>query len=331
MSNSLAPGFRWFWLCFFGLAAAVLILALTSLSVGASRMNIIHVFTDPGDRVSQILFASRLPRTLALVLAGAALAVAGLLLQMMARNKLVEPSMVGTVDAATLGLLVCAIVAPGMALWLKFSVVSFFALLGTLLFLAVLKRIPLRSALLVPLVGLVMAGVIHTGSSLLASRFELSQALQAWNSGDFSAVLRGRYELLWIAAGITLLAVFLADRFTVIGMGEDFATNAGLNYGRLLAGGVVLVSMVIAAVVITAGAIPFIGLVASYMIRSLMGDSMRRAIPLTALLGAVLMLAADLLGRILIHPYEVPSSTLLAIMGASVFLVILYRGRAQWA
>ena len=92
MSSSSAPRSRWFWVSLTVLALAVIALALISLSVGASRMNIWNVFTDPSDRVSQLLFASRLPRTLALILAGSALAVAGLLLQMMARNKLVEPS-----------------------------------------------------------------------------------------------------------------------------------------------------------------------------------------------------------------------------------------------
>ena len=309
----------------------VFILALLSLNVGASRMNLLHLFTQPDDRITQLLFVSRWPRTLALVLAGASLAVSGLLLQMMARNRLVEPSMVGTVGAAPFGVLLCAIVAPSMALWLKFSVAPGFAALGTALFLAVLKRIPLRSALIVPLLGLVLAGVVYAASSLLAHQFELSQALRSWSSGDFSAILRGRYELLWVAAGITLLAMLLADRFTVIGMGKDFATNVGVNYPALMVLGVLLVSMIVASVVVIAGALPFIGLIVPNLVRLITGDNLRRAIPLVALAGSALMLAADLLGRVLIHPYEIPSATILAITGSLVFIVILLRGRKQWA
>ena len=314
-----------------GLFVLVFILALLSLNVGASRMNLLHLFTQPDDRITQLLFVSRWPRTLALVLAGASLAVSGLLLQMMARNRLVEPSMVGTVGAATFGVLLCAIVAPSMALWLKFSVATVFAALGTALFLAVLKRIPLRSALIVPLLGLVLAGVVYAASSLLAHQFELSQALRSWSSGDFSAILRGRYELLWVAAGITLLAMLLADRFTVIGMGKDFATNVGVNYPALMVLGVLLVSMIVASVVVIAGALPFIGLIVPNLVRLITGDNLRRAIPLVALAGSALMLAADLLGRVLIHPYEIPSATILAITGSLVFIVILLRGRKQWA
>ncbi len=309
----------------------VFILSIVSLNVGASRMNLLHLFTQPDDRITQLLFVSRWPRTLALILAGASLAVAGLLLQMMARNRLLEPSMMGTVDAAALGVLLCTIIAPSMALWMKFSVVTVFAALGTVLFLAILKRIPLRSALIVPLVGLVLAGVMYAASSLLAHQFELTQALRSWNSGDFSAILRGRYELLWVAAGITVLAMLLADRFTVIGMGKDFATNVGVNYSALLTLGVLLVSMIVASVMVTAGALPFIGLIVPNLIRLITGDNVRRAIPLVALAGSALMLTADLLGRVLIHPYEIPSATILAIAGSLVFIVILIRGRRQWA
>lgn len=314
-----------------GCVLVVFVLAMLSLNVGASRMNLLHLFTEPDDRITKLLFVSRWPRTLALILAGAALAVSGLILQMLARNRLVDPSMVGTVDAATFGVLLCTLIAPGMTLWLKFSVVTICAMLGTILFLNVLKRIPLRSALIVPLVGLVLAGVIHTGNSLLAHQFELTQALRAWNSGDFSAILRGRYELLWIAAGITLLAMVLADRFTVIGMGQDFATNVGVNYRGFLALGVLLVAMISASVVVIAGALPFIGLIVPNLVRVITGDRLRSAIPLVALAGSALMLAADLLGRLLIHPYEIPSANLLAIFGSLVFLILLLRGRRQWA
>lgn len=330
-SPSRAPRSGALWILL--LLLLVLVLAVFSLNVGASRMNLLNVLTaDPDDRVSKILFVSRLPRTLALILAGAGLAVAGFMLQMMARNRLVDTSTTGPMAAAALGMLVLAIVLPdGAPLWLRFVVVSAFAAGGILLFLGVLQRMPLRSALIVPLVGLVMAGVIHAGGSLLAHYFDLSQSLRAWNSGDFSAVLRGRYELLWVAAGLTVAAMLLADRFTVIGMGRDFATNIGVNYSLLMAIGVLLVAMIVGSVVVTAGVIPFIGLVAPNLVRVLVGDNLRRSIPMAALLGAVLLLLADLLGRLLIHPYEVPSSNLLSIFGCLVFLIVLLHGRKKWS
>ncbi|MEH6389246.1 MULTISPECIES: iron chelate uptake ABC transporter family permease subunit [Pseudomonas] len=337
MTNNLSspstgsPSRAALWL--FLLLALVVVLGLCSLNVGASRMNLLNVFgADPDDRISKLLFVSRLPRTVALILAGAALAVAGAILQMMARNRLVDTSTTGSMEAAALGMLVLAILLPeGLPLLARFLVVSSFAAGGILLFLGVLKRMPLRSALIVPLVGLVIAAVVHTGSGLLAHHFDLAQSLRAWGSGDFSAVLRGRYELLWIAAALTIAAMLLADRFTVIGMGRDFATNVGVNYTRLLVAGVVLVSLIVGSVVVTAGVIPFIGLVAPNLVRLITGDNLRRAVPLIALMGAALLLVADLLGRLLIHPYEVPSSNLLSIAGCLIFLVVLLHGRSRWA
>lgn len=330
-SSGRASGSGALWLLL--LLVLVVVLGLCSLNVGASRLNLLNVLTGAADdRVSKVLFASRVPRTLALILAGAALAVAGLILQMMARNRLLDTATTGPMAAAALGMLVLAIWLPaGVPLWVRFVVVSAFAAGGIGLFLGVLQRMPLRSALIVPLVGLVMAGVIHAAGSLLAHHFDLSQSLRAWNSGDFSAVLRGRYELLWVAAALTVAAMLLADRFTVIGMGRDFATNLGVNYGLLMAVGVVLVAMIVGSVVVTAGVIPFIGLVAPELVRRLAGDNLRRATPMVALVGAALLLSADLLGRLLIHPYEVPSSNVLSIAGCVVFLMVLLHGRKQWS
>lgn len=314
-----------------GAALLVAVLFLLSLNTGASQMRLIHLLTQPDDRITRVLFISRLPRTVALVLAGAALAVAGLLMQMMARNRLVEPGTTGSFSAASAGMVAAAAIHPGMMLAAKFVLVSLSAFLGTWLFLALISRIPLRSALIVPLVGLVLAGVLASGSSLLAHQFELGQALRVWNSGDFSAVLRGRYELLWIAAGMTVVAMLLADRYAVLGMGRDFATNVGVHYGAWMVLGMLMVSLITASTMIVAGALPFIGLVAPNLVRLLAGDHLRQGMVLLALSGAALMLGADLAGRLLIHPYELPSASLLAIFGSVVFIVILLRGRRQWA
>src|SRR5690554_1700226 len=98
-----------------GAGLLVILLALTSLNVGASQMKLLHLLTQPDDRVTRVLFASRLPRTIALILAGAGLAVAGLLMQMLARNRSQEPGTVGTFSAASYRMLVAALINPRMA------------------------------------------------------------------------------------------------------------------------------------------------------------------------------------------------------------------------
>jgi iron complex transport system permease protein len=308
----------------------VLALAAVSLFIGVSDVSLQSLFSSaPEDRPMQVLLISRVPRTLALVLAGSALSVAGLLMQMLARNRFVEPSTAGTVESASLGLLVVTIFAPGWPLLGKMAVAAVFALMGTALFMRLLAAMPLRSPLVVPLVGIMLGGVISAVTTFFAYRYDLLQTLGAWTMGDFSGVLRGRYELLWLAAGLTLVAWLAADRFTVAGLGEAFTTNLGLNYSRVLALGLTIVAMVTAVVVVTAGSIPFLGLIVPNLVSSWMGDNTRRSIPWVALLGAGLVLASDIVGRLVRFPYEIPIGTVFGVAGSLVFLWLLLGRRRQ--
>jgi iron complex transport system permease protein len=174
-----------------------------------------------------------------------------------------------------------------------------------------------------------LGGVIASVTTFSAYRFDLLQTLGAWTMGDFSGILRGRYELLWLAAGLTVIAWFAADRFTVAGLGEAFTTNLGLNYRRVLAIGLSIVAMVTAVVVVTAGAIPFLGLIVPNLVSAVMGDNMRRSIPWIALLGAGMVLASDIVGRLVRFPYEIPIGTVFGVAGSLIFLWLLLGRRRQ--
>lgn len=314
------------------LAGAVAALACASLFVGASELPLAALLR-PGDDTlaARVLIISRIPRTLALVLVGASMAVAGSIMQMLARNRFVEPSTAGTVESAGLGLLAVALLAPGLPLFGRMLVAALFALAGTALFLLILRRVPLRSALLVPLIGLVLGGVVNAVTTFFAYRFDLLQSMQAWTTGDFSAVLRGRYEMLWLALALAAIAYAAADRFTVAGLGEDFAVNLGLRHRRLVTLGLVIVSVITAAAVVTAGVVPFIGLIVPNVVSLFMGDRLRRSLPWIAGLGAAFVLACDIAGRLLLFPYEVPIGTVMGIVGSALFLALLLRGRERIA
>lgn len=308
----------------------VLALAVTSLFIGVSDISLERLLSSaPEDRPMQVLLISRIPRTLALMLSGMALSVSGLIMQMLARNRFVEPSTAGTVESASLGILVVTILAPAMPLFGKMAVASLFALGGTFLFMRILRAIPLRSTLVVPLVGIMLGGIIWSVATFIAYRYDLLQTLGAWTLGDFSGVLRGRYELLWVAAVLTLVAYLVADRLTVAGLGEDFTTNLGLNYRRVMTLGLSIVAMVTAAVVVTAGSIPFLGLIVPNLVSAVMGDNMRRSIPWIALTGAGLVLACDIVGRLVRYPYEIPIGTVFGVVGSAIFLWLLLRRRHQ--
>jgi iron complex transport system permease protein len=301
-------------------------LVVVSLFVGVADVTPAALLTQGADgEAARLLVVSRLPRTLALVLAGAATAIAGLLMQMLVRNKFVEPSTTGVTESATLGLLVVLIVAPGLPLLAKMSVAAVFAVAGTALFLTVLRAVPARQTALVPLVGIMLGGVIGAVTTFFAYRLDLLQALGAWTQGDFSGVLRGRYELLWLAGILTAVAWFAADRFTVAGLGADVATNLGLNHRRVLWLGLVIISVTSAVVVVTAGTVPFLGLVVPNIVSLWMGDHLRRSIPWVALLGSSFLVLCDIAGRLIRYPYEVPLGVVVGVVGAVLFLWLLLR------
>src|SRR5690606_26835154 len=287
--------------------------AAVSMSIGVADL----------DR--EIFWGSRLPRTVALVLSGAALAVCGLLMQLLVRNRFVEPSTVGTTEAAGLGLVVVTLLAPGAPLMVKMGTAALFALAGTWLFLRVVRLMPVREPILVPLIGLMLGAVIAAMTTFLAFHHDLLQTLNSWMTGDFSGVLRGRYELLWLVAGLVVVAFVAADRFTVAGMGETFSTNAGLDHRKVVAVGLTIVSLVSAVVVVTVGVIPFLGLIVPNVVSALVGDNARRGLPWVALLGSGLVLACDIVGRLVRHPYEIPVGTVMGVLGAVFFLHLLLR------
>ncbi|WP_428944766.1 ABC transporter permease [Pantoea sp. FN060301] len=305
--------------------AALLGLMTWSLFVGAGQMTLQGVWRDADMR--DIFLISRVPRTLALLLAGSAMSVAGLIMQMLTQNRFVEPSIAGTTQSASLGLLLVMIFSPAAPVLLKMGVATLFAMGGTALFMLLLQRMRIKSPLMVPLTGIMLGAIISSVTTFLAMEFDLLQSLGGWESGDFSGVLQGRYELLWIVGALTLLAMLIADRFTVAGMGKDFSVNIGLNYQYILLAGMAIVSVIGGVVVVVIGALPFLGLIVPNIISLAMGDNLRRTIPWVALCGGGLVVFCDIIGRLIVYPFEIPASVILGVIGALVFLYLLLRNQ----
>lgn len=292
-------------------------LALLSLFIGVANMD------------GLITVESRIPRTLAVMLAGTALAVAGLIMQMVVHNRFVEPTTAGTAQGAALGLVAVLLLAPHFSVMAKMLVAAASAFLSMVGFLLIARRVPATDPLLLPLVGIVYGGILGAVATFFAYQADILQILDNWLSGDFSAVLRGRYELLWLTGAAVALAYYLADRLTIIGMGKQMARALGLPYRRLALLAMLTVSMMTALVVISVGMIPFLGLVMPNLVRQFVGDNLRRTLPWTAWLGAVMTLACDILARLIRYPYEVPVSTLFGVLGAGLFLYLLLGERHE--
>lgn len=306
---------------------ALILLSLISLFVGVSRISPADLL-DFESEETQIFLISRVPRLVAIILAGMGMSIAGLIMQSLSRNKFVSPTTAGTLDATKLGILVSMLLFANASLIEKMAVSFVFALAGTLLFMQILNRIKFKDAIFIPLVGLMFGNILSSITTFFAYKADVIQNISSWLQGDFSMVMKGRYELLYISVPILIIAYLYANRFTVAGMGEDFSKNLGLAYKRIVNFGLILVALVTTTVVLTVGMIPFLGLIIPNIVSIFKGDHLQKTLPHTALLGAIFLLACDILGRILIYPYEISISLMVGVIGSGVFLYLLFRGKA---
>ncbi|MBF9041867.1 iron chelate uptake ABC transporter family permease subunit [Rhodobacterales bacterium HKCCE4037] len=299
------------------------VLVVASLSVGAASL------WSGAFEARWLIAVSRFPRTAAAMLTGAGLALAGVIMQQSVQNRLVEPGLTGTPEAAMLGLLGVTLISPGMAVFGKMCVAALSALAGTFGFLALSRVVPRRDPMLLPLVGIVYGGILGATALYFAWVSDLVQFLGGAMLGDFSGVMQGRYELLWLIAALAAALYLLADRITILGLGEDYARSLGLDYRQTQAIGLVIVAVTIAVVVVTIGAMPFVGLIVPNLVSRWRGDNLRANLWVVATMGAGLVLASDLVGRLIRYPYEIPAATIFAVFGAGVFLWLLYAPRRQ--
>lgn len=309
-------------------ALVLILLTLASCLVGVAELRLSDVKTSGLLGFLQtidwsLFWVSRLPRSLAILLTGSTLAIAGMVLQIVMGNKFIEPTMVGTTQGASLGLLLMTIVFPAAPLMGKMAVAVGCAIAATLLFLQLIKGLSPTDKLLPPLIGIIYASILSGVAIFIAFEQDMLQMLEVWMQGEFSAVLLGRYELLWFSLATAVVAYLSADRLTAVGLGESIATNLGLRYEQIVTLGILLVAVISATVVVTIGSIPFLGLVVPNIVSRLQGDNLRKSLPGVAYLGAALLLICDLLARLLNYPYELPVAMVMGVIGAVLFLSLL--------
>ncbi|MEG0256615.1 ABC transporter permease [Vagococcus sp.] len=275
----------------------------------------------------EMFFITRVPRTVALMLTGAAMAMAGLVMQLITQNRFVEPTTTGTIEWAGLGLLVVYLVFPAPTLVLRMTGAIIFSFIGTMIFFLFLRRVKLRSSLIVPIIGLMLGAVISAVSTFMGLFFQMTQVIESWFVGSFAGVQVGRYEYLWIIVIVTILIFMYANRLTLAGLGEDVATSLGVNYNRLilLANGLIAVAIGIVAAVI--GNLPFLGLIVPNIVSMFRGDDLRSNLPWVCVIGMGTITLCDIISRTIIMPFEVPVSLILGTVGAVVFTTILLRQR----
>lgn len=310
------------------LAILLLFLAILSLFVGVKEISIQDLF-QLTDSQRLVLFTTRIPRTLSLVLAGSTISICGLVMQHLTQNKFVSPTTAGTMDSARLGILIVMLFLPNAPLLVRSLVASVFAFGGTLLFLQLTKFLPAKNQVMIPLVGVMFGNILGSVATFFAYQFQLIQNMSSWLQGNFSTVMKGDYELLYLTIPALILIYLYAYRFTVVGMGEELAVNLGLNYLAIQMIGLGLVAFASSVVLIMVGSIPFLGVIVPNLVSMRYGDHMKKTLWLTALTGSVFLVLCDILSRVIIPPYEVPVSVVVGVLGSLIFIILLLRGRTS--
>lgn len=305
----------------------LIILVVTSVFIGVEDLSPLDLF-DLSKQEASTLFASRLPRLISIVIAGLSMSICGLIMQQISRNKFVSPTTAGTMDWARLGILISLLLFTSASPLIKMLVAFVFALAGNFLFMKILERIKFNDTIFIPLVGLMLGNIVSSIATFIAYKYDLIQNVSSWLQGDFSLVVKGRYELLYLSIPLVIIAYVYADKFTLAGMGESFSVNLGLKYKRVVNIGLIIVSLITSLVILTVGMLPFLGLIIPNIVSIYRGDNLKSSLPHTALLGAVFVLFCDILGRIIIFPYEISIGLMVGIIGSGIFLFMLLRRKA---
>ena len=306
-----------------GLAVSLLILSILSLFIGVIDLDTLSLLS--GDvRQLRILIISRLPRLLALLCTGIGMSVAGLIMQQLCMNKFVSPTTGATISSAQFGILLALLFMPDSTLWGRALFAFAAAVAGTWGFVWFIQRIQFKDIVMVPLVGIMFSNIIGGITNFLAYKFEMTQALSTWLTGHFSLVLKGRYELVYLAVPLVILAFLYANHFNIVGMGRDFSKNLGVNYNVILFMGLTIAAMITASVVVVVGAVSYIGLIVPNVVSLFKGDNIRGTLADTALFGALFVLVCDMAGRIVIAPYELPIELIIGIIGSILFIMLLF-------
>ena len=305
------------------LAAVLLVCSGISLLIGAADFGVSDVLNGNWEAL-EILVLSRLPRLLAILCTGMGMSVAGLIMQQLCMNKFVSPSTGATISSAQLGILFAFLFMPGSTLWVRAGFAFVSAIAGTWIFVAFIQRIQFKDVVMVPLVGIMFGNVIGGITNYLAYKYEMTQALSSWLVGHFSLVMKGRYELVILVVPLVLAAFLFANHFNIVGMGKDFSKNLGAPYNAVLFLGLTIAAMISASIVVVAGSISYIGLIVPNLVTMFKGDKLRGTLADTALFGALFLLVCDMLGRIVIAPYELPIELIVGILGSLIFIGLLW-------
>ena len=314
-----------------GLLACLLLAGVFSLALGPVSLSPAEVLTAlvgrGDDTAFQIVRNFRLPRTLGCLLAGAALAVSGAIIQSVLANPLAAPNIIGVNSGAGLMVALCCALAPSAAAWVP--VMAFLGALGGVLLVLAIARRTGASRLTLVLAGVAVSSVFSAGLDAILTFFP--DALNGYSDfriGGFSNLTMAKeVPAFWLILVALIAALSLSHEMDVLALGSDTAQSLGLPVKRYRLVLLTLAAALAGAAVSFAGLLGFVGLIVPHMMRRLVGEESRPLLLTCALGGGALLTLCDTLARILFAPYELPVGIVLSLGGGPFFLWLLLRQR----
>lgn len=308
------------------LVLLLFLLAFLSLFVGAKEVLIADILNFDEEKM-RILGVSRFPRTIALILSGIGLSIAGFIMQQISQNKFVSPSTAGTLDAAKLGILFSIIFFQQTSIFGKTIIALLFTLFSCVLFILMVRKIRTKNIIFIPLIGIMYGNILNAIATFFAYKNRIVQNMQGWMMGDFSSVLQGNYESVYFILPAVVISYLYANEFVVVRMGEHFSKNLGISYHNIVYIGLFCIALTVSVTVVTVGVIPFLGLIVPNVVSMIYGDNLKRTLPITAIFGAIFLLFSDIIGRLVIFPYELPIGLTVGVLGGIFFLILILKRR----
>jgi len=318
------------------LMAALVVLMVASLAIGSRLIptgTVMDALTnfDPGSDDQLVIRFSRLPRTLIGVLAGAALGLAGVLTQSLTRNALAEPGTLGVNAGAAVGVIIGLIATGGASI----MVYVWFAFAGAALTSVLVHRLgrtgrsgvdPARLVLAGAALSIVLSAL--TRALILSADATVYESFRSWATGSLQG--RGWESLPVVGTCLVvglLISLALAGPLDSVSLGTDMATSLGVNIRLTWTLANAAIVVLAGGATAACGPIAFIGLASPHIARAVSGPNHRLLLPVSALLAAVLLLLADVIGRIVVFPGEIGAGVMTALIGSPFFIHLVRRGR----
>lgn len=310
----------------------LLVLCLLSIFLGSAKMTpgeFLQGIKDTAQKTPYgvIIYSIRLPRTVGAVVCGMGLGMSGALLQRITANTMASPGLIGVSSGAGFAVMLSFLVVPSLYYFVPlFAFAGAFA--STLFIAAISKKIGFSRSTLI-LVGLAFSSILSAGISLMS--LIDTDVLVSYNAFSIGSVKGVKMNELILPSAIALavlaFSVIFAGKFDLLALGDSTAKSLGLNADRVRIFAMILASASASAAVSFAGLLGFAGLMAPHIARFVSGERMKNLVISSALMGAILVTAADLSGRTLFSPTEVPAGILMALVGAPFFLcLLLFKG-----